>query len=94
MKKVYANLTRVFLITLAFALSATFFAQETEEVVIKEGENDTEVNVKKQPIGFAPYWYVQGEIGPSFSHADLSRYNLAPDLNHVNINGAIGFGRQ
>jgi tetratricopeptide (TPR) repeat protein len=94
MKKVYANLSRVFLITLAFTLSLTFVAQETEEIVVKEGENDTEVDVKKQPIGFAPYWYLQGEIGPSWSHADLSRYNMAPDLNHTNINGQIGFGRQ
>lgn len=94
MKKVYANLTRVVFITLAFTLSLSFIAQEEEKVVIKEGENDTEVDVKKKKIGFAPYWYVQGEIGPSFSHADLSRYNMAPDLNHTSINGAVGFGRQ
>jgi len=94
MKKVYANLTRVFLITLAFTLSLSFVAQETEEVVVKEGEGDTEVEVKKEAIAFAPYWYFQGEIGPTWSHADLSKYNLAPDFNHTNINGQLGFGRQ
>ncbi len=79
--------------SLVFTMPLIFFAQE-EKVVVKENEKDTEIDVKKKEIAFSPYWYIQGEIGPSFSHADLSRYNFAPDLNHTNINGAVGFGRQ
>ncbi len=92
MKKIYTNLSKVFLVALMFILPFSFIAQE--KVVVKENENDTEIDVKKKRIGFSPYWYVQGEIGPSWSHADFSRYNFVPDLNHTNINGAVGFGRQ
>jgi len=91
MKKVYTNLTKVYLIALALIIPFSFIAQE--KVVIKESENDTEIDVKKKEIAFSPYWYIQGEIGPSWSHADLSRYSFFPDLNHTNINGAVGFGR-
>lgn len=93
MKKVYSMLSRAFIFGLVLTIPLIFFAQE-EEVVIKEGEKDTEIDVKKKEIGFSPFWYVQGEIGPSWSHADFSRYNLFPDLSHTNINGAVGFGRQ
>jgi len=84
MKKVYTNLTKVYLIALALIIPFSFIAQE--KVVIKESENDTEIDVKKKEIAFSPYWYIQGEIGPSWSHADLSRYSFFPDLNHTNIN--------
>jgi outer membrane protein OmpA-like peptidoglycan-associated protein len=92
MKKVSTKLKQVFLIGLIFALPLSFLAQE--KVVVKEREKDTEVIVKKQKIGFSPYWYLQGEIGPSWSHADLSRYLFYPDLNHTSFNGSLGFGRQ
>ena len=91
MKKVYSILSRVLILSLVLTIPQIFFAQEE---VVKENQEDVEVDVKKKEIGFSPYWYIQGEIGPSWSHADFSRYNLFPDLNHTNINGAIGFGRQ
>ena len=82
MKKVYALLSRVLIISLALTIPLAFVGQD-------EGKKE-----KKPVIPFSPYWYVQGEIGPTFSHTDLSRYNFAPDINHVGINGAVGFGRQ
>jgi len=83
MKKVYSMLSRVLILSLVLTIPLIFFAQE------EEGKKE-----KKKVVPFSPYWYVQGEIGPSWSHADFSRYNLAPDFEHTNINGALGFGRQ
>ena len=88
MKKVYSILTRVLVVSLVIVMPLSTIAQgesTTKEKAKKE---------KKQVIPFSPYWYIQGEIGPSFSHADVSRYNFAPDFQHMNIDGAAGFGRQ
>lgn len=49
---------------------------------------------KQATSSFSPYWYITGEIGPSWSHADLSKFGFAPDFSHTNINGQLGFGRQ
>ncbi len=84
MKKVYSILTKALILSLVMALSFTSYAQEDT------GDKKAE----KKSSSFSPYWFVEGEIGPSWSHADLSQYNLAPDLSHTKFNGAIGFGRQ
>jgi len=84
MKKVYSILSRALILSLVLTIPLVFAAQDQEE-----GGKE-----KKKGVPFSPYWYVQGEIGPTWSHADFSRYNLAPDFNHTNINGQLGFGRQ
>ena len=89
MKKVYSILTRVLVASLVIVMPLATIAQG--DTTTKEEKAKKE---KKQVIPFSPYWYIQGEIGPSFSHADVSRYNFAPDFQHMNINGAVGFGRQ
>ncbi len=48
----------------------------------------------KQNTSFSPYWFLQGEVGPTWSHSDLAKYGFAPDLSQTNINGALAFGRQ
>lgn len=84
MKKVYSMLSRVLVLSLVLTIPLVFLAQEEEE----------DKKEKKKAVPFSGYWFVQGEIGPTWSHADFSRYNLAPDFGHTNINGALGFGRQ
>jgi len=83
MKKVYSILTRGLIAGLVMALPLSFIAQ-----------GETEVKVKKEVVPFSPFWFIQGELGPTWSHADVSRYNMAPDFNHTNINGILGGGRQ
>lgn len=83
MKKVYSILSRVLIASLVMALPLSIIAQ-----------GETEGKTKKEVVSFSPYWYIQGEIGPSFSHTDVSRYNFAPDFKHVGIDGALGAGRQ
>ncbi|NOX86008.1 MAG: tetratricopeptide repeat protein [Chlorobi bacterium] len=86
MKKVYSILTRVLVASLVVVLPLSTVAQ---------GETTTkEKKAKKDVVSFAPYWFIQGEVGPSFSHTDVSRYNFAPDFQHMSINGELGFGRQ
>ena len=83
MKRVYSIFTKALILSLVMALPLTFFAQEDGEK--KEVEKSS---------SFTPFWFVEGEIGPSFSHADLSKYGFTPDFKYVKLNGAIGFGRQ
>jgi len=93
MKKVYSTLSRALLFSLVLTIPLIFVAQDEDqdEEGAKEGKEKKE---KKEVVPFSPYWYVKGEIGPTWSHADFSRYNLAPDFEHTNINGQLGFGRQ
>ncbi len=84
MKKAYSIFSKALLLGLVMALPLSFMAQE------EQGDKEA----KKKSSSFTPYWYFEGEIGPSWSHADLSQYDFAPDFSHTNINGAIGFGRQ
>jgi tetratricopeptide (TPR) repeat protein len=86
MKKVYFNLTRILLFSIILSIPLAFYAQDDGEAKKKEKTN--------MNSSFSPYWYFQGDIGPSFSHADLSDYGFLPDLKHVSINGQLGFGRQ
>ena len=86
MKKVYSILTGVLIASLVIVMPLNTIAQ-SDTTTKKEKKG------KKPVIPFTPYWYIQGEIGPSFAHADVSRYNFAPDFQHMNINGAVGFGR-
>ncbi|MDA3944415.1 MAG: hypothetical protein PF694_12845 [Bacteroidetes bacterium] len=74
---------KMVLIALLAIVPLTFFGQDT-------GENKTENNNSS----FSPYWYITAGIGPSWSHADLSKFGFAPDFSQTNINGALGFGRQ
>jgi len=75
--------TKLLLLALLVAFPMFMIAQETED----EKE-------PKRSSSFSPYWFLQGEIGPSWSHADLSKYGFAPDFSQTNINGALGIGRQ
>ncbi|MBC8319837.1 MAG: hypothetical protein H8E34_03845 [Bacteroidetes bacterium] len=84
MKKSYSIFTKALILSFIMALPLTFFAQE----------DGGDKNAEKKSSSFSPYWFVEGEIGPTWSHADLSRYDFAPDFGHTNINGALGFGRQ
>ncbi len=83
MKKAYSIFSKALILSLVMALPLSFVGQE-------EGDKKAD----KKTSSFSPYWFIEGEIGPSWSHADLSRYNFAPDFGHTNINGALGFGRQ
>jgi Tfp pilus assembly protein PilF len=83
MKKAYSIFSKALILSLVMALPLSFIAQE-------EGEKEE----PKKTSSFSPYWFVEGEIGPSWSHADLSQYNFAPDFSRTKFNGAIGFGRQ
>lgn len=84
MKKPYSIFTQALILSLIMALPITFFAQEVA------GDKNTE----KKSSSFSPYWYFEAEVGPSWSHADLSQYTFFPDFGNTNINAAIGFGRQ
>ncbi len=83
MKNAYSIFSKALILSLIMAIPLSFYAQE-------DGEKTT----KKKSSAFSPYWFIEGEIGPSWSHADLSAYNFAPDFSQTSINGAIGFGRQ
>lgn len=83
MKNAYSIFSKALILSLVMALPLSFIAQE-------EGDKET----KKKSSSFSPYWFIEGEIGPSWSHADLSRYDFAPDFGNTNINGSLGFGRQ
>ncbi|MCF6169891.1 MAG: hypothetical protein L3J66_02810 [Bacteroidales bacterium] len=85
MKKVYFNLMRIALFGFILSLPLAFYAQDDGAEKEKKEKNNS---------AFSPYWYLQGDLGPTFSHADLSTYGLAPDFKHVGINGQLGFGRQ
>jgi len=86
MKKAYSLITKALIFSLFAALPLTFFGQDAGDAKAEKKE--------KKSSSFSPFWFVEGEIGPTWSHADLSRYDFAPDFGHTNINGAIGFGRQ
>jgi outer membrane protein OmpA-like peptidoglycan-associated protein len=86
MKRVYSLLLRVLIMSLVFTMPLAS--------IIAQDEGDTNEKKKKEKMAFSPYWFFQGEIGPSWGHADLARYQLVPDLNYTNINGGLGFGRQ
>ncbi len=85
MKKVYFNLKRIVLFGILLAVPLVFYAQD---------DGGEKAKKEKDNSAFDPYWYFQGELGPSFSHADLSDYGFMPDFKHVSINGQLGFGRQ
>lgn len=73
---------KVMLIALFAMAPLAFFGQNADE-----GKTDNRSS-------FSPYWHITAEIGPTWSHADISKYNFAPDFGNTNINGALGFGRQ
>ena len=82
MKNAYSTFYRALILSLVMALPMSFFAQE-------DGENKA-----AKSSSFSPFWFVEGEIGPSWSHADLSQYGFSPDFSRTKFNGALGFGRQ
>ena len=86
MKKAYSLFTKALIFSLITALPLTFFGQDTEDAKVEKKE--------KTSSSFSPFWFVGAEIGPTWSHADLSRYDFAPDFGHTNINGALSLGRQ
>jgi outer membrane protein OmpA-like peptidoglycan-associated protein len=57
-------------------------------------QDSGEEKESKQSSSFSPYWFLQGEIGPTFSHTVVSKYGFAPDFSRLNFNGALAFGRQ
>jgi len=81
-------LTLAFVLGLVLNFPLYFYGQE------KEGDAEVKKEKIKLQSSFTPYWYFQGEIGPTFSHADLSANGFGPDFGHVGINGGAGFGRQ
>ncbi len=86
MKKAYSLFTKALIFSLISALPLTFYAQEAGDAKVEKKE--------KTSSSFSPFWFVGAEIGPTWSHADLSQYNFAPDFGHTNINGALSLGRQ
>ncbi|MDP2723738.1 MAG: hypothetical protein Q8O72_13360 [Bacteroidales bacterium] len=86
MKKAYSLFNKALILSMIMALPLSFFAQEAGDATVEKKE--------KKTSSFSPFWFIEAEIGPSWSHADLSRYNFAPDFGHTNINGALGLGRQ
>ncbi len=86
MKNVYSILAKALALSVLMALPLAFYAQ---------GKGADEGKTKQETSSsFSPYWFFQGEIGATWSHADLSRYGFAPDYQHTNINGALGAGYQ
>lgn len=73
---------KVVLIALLAIVPLSFFGQNADEG--KSEKNSS----------FSPYWHISAEIGPTWSHADVSKYTFAPDFGRTNINGGLGFGRQ
>jgi tetratricopeptide (TPR) repeat protein len=88
MKKFYSIMTLAFVLGLVLNFPLNFYGQE------KEGDAEVSKDKIKLQSSFTPYWFLQGEIGPTFSHADLSISGFGPDFGHVGINGQLGFGRQ
>ena len=86
MKKVYSFLTKALALSVLLALPLAFYAQD-------KGADGGKTE-KKSTSGFSPYWFIQGEIGANWSHADLSKYGFGPDFNHTNFNGLLGVGYQ
>jgi len=74
--------SKALLIALLAIMPLAFFGQNADE-----GKTNNRSS-------FSPYWHISGELGPTWSHADISKYNFAPDFSNTNFNGAIGFGRQ
>lgn len=88
MKKFYSVLTLAFILSLVLNAPLYFYGQE------QGGDNNVKNETTKSSSSFNPFWYFQGAIGPSFSHADLSDYGFLPDFKNVKLNGLVGFGRQ
>lgn len=84
MKKVYSMFTRVLIFSMIIAFPLTFVGQDAGKAEKKE----------KKSSSFSPFWFGQLDIGAAFSHADLARYGLVPDISKANINGSGAFGRQ
>ncbi|MBG0782276.1 MAG: hypothetical protein H0S84_08410, partial [Bacteroidales bacterium] len=74
---------KMLLMSLLVSVPLFMIAQDTGE------DKDSKKNAS-----FSPYWFLQGEIGPTWSHADLAKYGFAPDFGQTNFNGALAFGRQ
>jgi outer membrane protein OmpA-like peptidoglycan-associated protein len=49
---------------------------------------------EKAKSGHIPYFYVFGDIGAAWMHADLSQYLNKPDLEYTKLNGRLGMGYQ
>ena len=90
MKKFYSMMTLALLLGLMLNFPLNFYGQEQG----KEGDVEITKEKVKLQSSFTPYWFFQGDIGPTFSHADLSANGFGPDFGHISINGQLGFGRQ
>ena len=84
MKKVYSILTSM-LFLMVIMLPLSFYGQE-------EGGDDAKK--EKSSSSFSRYFFVQGQFGPSWSRADIARYQFAPDLENTQVSGGLGFGYQ
>lgn len=53
-----------------------------------------EEKTERQTASHSPYWYLIGDIGAAWMHADLSRNQNMPDLEYTKLNGRLGLGYQ
>jgi len=68
-----------------FIMPLSFYGQE---------EGDAEAKKETKNSSFSRYFFLQGQFGPSWSRADIARYQFAPDLENTQVSGGLGFGYQ
>ncbi len=80
MKKRY-SLSKLAMIAMLAIFPMTFFGQDGGQE-------------KKSGSSHVPYWYIMGDIGAAWMHADLSQYLNKPDFDYTKLNGRLGVGYQ
>ncbi len=68
------SLSRLALIAMLAIFPMTFFGQADD-------------GQEKSKSSHMPYWYVFGDIGAAWMHADLSQYLNRPDFEYTKLNG-------
>lgn len=84
MKKVYSIVTSVIILSM-FVMPLSFYGQN---------EGDAEAKKETKNSSFSSYFFLQGQLGPSWSRADVARYEFVPDLANTQVSGGLGFGYQ
>lgn len=75
------SLSRLALIAMLAIFPMTFFGQADD-------------GQEKSKSSHTPYWYILGDIGAAWMHADLSQYLNRPDFEYTKLNGRLGVGYQ
>lgn len=84
MKKVYSILTSMLILSI-FLMPLSFYGQEGD---------GSDAKKENKSASFSKYFFLQGEIGPSWFQGDLSQYGFVPDISNSSVNGGLGLGYQ